>query len=149
MKTFEELYNYILNEAGRPATAFKYNITMNDAYAFALSVMRQNGETNAATYAIWDYIWRLLPNEIKSPELIKVKKTLGTDGIKNFIHTVLKVFETYIDTKKIISGLSNRKKIEQYLNRPIKKLGNRNLKKVRSRLRPHGHLPAQENLMFP
>ena len=128
MKTFNELYSHILTEGkGRPVVAFKYDVSLNDAYAFALSVMRENGETNAATYAIWDYIWKSLPDNIKSEELVKIKKTLGTGGIKDFIHSVLRMFRSLIDIKKIISDLSNREKIEQYLNRPTEELGSRNL----------------------
>jgi len=55
MNEFNNTYKQLLKEA-RPARLFQHEPTMNDAYQHALTVMRQHGETNAPTFAIWDYI---------------------------------------------------------------------------------------------
>lgn len=130
MTTFNEYYKLLISE-GRPVTAFSYNPSMNDAYTFAIKIMRENGEKNAATYAMWDYIWRSLSEEIKTPKIVAYKKKIGTSGIKEFIHFILKSYEPAIPHLKddVISALIDEKRILKYLNRGVGDRGSRSLKR--------------------
>jgi len=57
MSEFDKLYKSLMLEMARPASILRHSESLNKAYASALQIMRRYGETNAPTFAIWDYIY--------------------------------------------------------------------------------------------
>lgn len=117
MNQFHKLYTKLLLEV-RPFTAFQEAPTLADAAKQALAIFRRNGVTNAATFGLWDYIWRNLPENLKTPQAIAFKKQFTTVKIREFITGFVKKHSKYIDKNALIDALTDEEKILQYINRP-------------------------------
>lgn len=122
---FDKTYRQLMSEMARPVTGFKHDQSMNKAYATLLAYMREFGETNAATFYAWEYIWKNIPEELKSEQEIQLKNSMRTDGIKKFIKEFLIRHENSIDKNELIDAMTDRDMIEDYIFRSMDQRGNR------------------------
>jgi hypothetical protein len=128
---FDETYRQLMSEMARPVTGFRHDQTMNSAYAILLGYMRKYGETNAATFAAWEYIWLNLPEEVKTEQESAEKKRLRTDNIKGFIRDFLIRHQNSIDKNELIDAMTNEDMVRTYVTRTLAQRGNRALGKAR------------------
>ena len=111
-------------EMARQATILSHDNELNNSYGICLKLMRKYGETNAPTFAIWDYIWRCLPEELRS--IHQEEKTKhSSPTLKFFIVGILKNELDPRSRVQLIQDLTNESKIRYYVNRPLNDRGNR------------------------
>jgi len=124
MSEFDTLYRELMIEMARPATFLSFDQQLNNAYAQCLKIMRMYGETNAPTFAIWDYIWRCLPSEVKDVYGEERKKH-SSPTLKHFMGDLLKNKLNPQIRVQLVEDLTNESKIRSYVNRPLNGRGNR------------------------
>lgn len=118
-------------EMARPVTILQHNQTLQGAYAKALKVMRATGQKNAPTFAIWDYIWRCLPDSIKTQDLVDQKRKTSSPTLKFFIIDILKKLPPEIE-RQLINDLGDDARVKQYVLRPLNDRGSRAIGKARA-----------------
>ena len=124
MSDFDKLYKSLMLEMARTATILRHDNELNNAYGICLKIMRKYGETNAPTFAIWDYIWRCLPEELRSiHQQEKTKHSAPT--LKFFIINIMKNELNPHSRVQLIQDLTDESKIRSYVNRPLNDRGSR------------------------
>lgn len=113
MKTFEEYY---LVEMARPASSFP-DPFLNNGYAEALKKFKGLGVNNANTYTIWDFMFTQLPDVLKTPEVLALKKKKSGTLQRNFVLDLVHNNIPLIDTRKWVADFNDISKIQDYLNR--------------------------------
>jgi hypothetical protein len=124
MSEFDSLYKQLMLEMARPATFLAFDQNLNNAYSECLQIMRQYGETNAPTFAIWDYIWRCLPSEVRDVYGEERKKH-SAPTLKHFMADILKNKLNPQIRIQLVKDLTDESKIRSYVNRPLNDRGNR------------------------
>ena len=123
MSEFDKLYKELMCEMARPASILAHSKNLNNAYATCLKIMRMYGETNAPTFAVWDYIWKCLPDGIQDI-YYQEKKKQSSPTLKFFIIDILKNKLSPLDETQLIEDLTDESKIRSYINRPLEHRGN-------------------------
>ncbi len=144
MKTFEQHINAILLEMARPAKSFD-DPFLNNAYSESLKKFKQMNIYNANTYTIWDFIFRLLPKEIKTPEMLEAKSKASGQYQRPFVQSIILTHKINIDTKKLAHDMNNFDYIKQYLNRSD--VGNRQKGKIKSQTSELTNMEFQDPLI--
>lgn len=131
MITFKEYFELFV-EMARPAKSFDDPV-MNKAYADSLKKFKQLGIHNANTYTIWDFIFRLLPENIRTPEIeMKKKKAHGT-FLRGFVTDFLLKNQEIINMNKLADDMNNINFIKSYIYRPIRQGDSRRIGKDNTR----------------
>ena len=118
-------------EMAKPVSLLRHDAELQTAYGECLRIMRKNGETNAPTFAVWDYIWRCLPDVMKTEEMIIAKRKTTSLDLKYLIIDILKNKLTPEIRSQLINDLRNEPKINRYIHRPLSERGYRALGKAR------------------
>jgi hypothetical protein len=70
------------------------------------------------------YIWKCLPDHIKTEDLVKQKVKHSSQTLKFFIIDILKKLPPEVEEQLVID-LTNESKIRSYVNRPLSERGHR------------------------
>lgn len=119
MNTFKDLqniYDEILEE-GRVSQHKFLNLGLLQAQEECRAIFIDLGFTTAATYAVMDYIYRLLPYKIKTPEVQQAKKKNYGAYLRPFVVNLVNQNERKINIRKLKSKMVDRELIKQYLER--------------------------------
>lgn len=126
MSEFDELYKELMLEMARPVSILRHDYELQVAYGECLKIMRKYGETNAPTYTVWDYIWRCLPNSVKTEEVVAERnKNNNATNLKHFIIDLIKKKLPLDIRGQLIKDLKNDSKIRNYVQRPVSDRGSR------------------------
>lgn len=112
---FHEKYD-ILNEY-RVSKHQINNMSLKDAYNESYEIFKDLGFTTASTFAIWDYIYRNLPDSIKTPEVQQQKKKSYGAYLRPFVVKMINDNLKSIDVNDLKMKMVDRGLIKQYLNR--------------------------------
>lgn len=93
------------------------NMSLKEAYLESYEIFKDLGFTTASTFAIWDYIYRNLPNSIKTPEIQEQKKKHYGAYLRPFVVKLINSNIKHIDVDKLKSVMLDRDMIKSYLDR--------------------------------
>ena len=116
MKTFEEHFNLVILEMARPSTSFK-DYAMNKAYVESLKKFRELNVFNANTFVIWDFIFRQLPENIKTPEIIQNRKKASGSLQRDFVLNLINNNLNSINFEDLAFRINDTSNISSYINR--------------------------------
>lgn len=128
MITFKEYFELFV-EMARPAKSFD-DPMMNEAYTNSLKKFKQMNIHNANTYVIWDFIFRLLPDNLKTPDIIAARKKASGTYQRNFVLDFINKHKNWIDFNQLSSDMNNVDYIRKYINK--EDIGNRKQGKINS-----------------
>jgi len=115
MLEFNKLYK-ILNEYRTSKHQFS-NMSLKQAYYESYEIFKDLGFTTASTFAIWDFIYRLLPDSIKTPEVKLLKQKSGGTNLRPVVVNLINNNMVKIDLNDLKSKMVDRELIQQYLKR--------------------------------
>lgn len=127
MINFKEYFE-LFCEMARPVKSFD-DPKMNQAYGDSLKKFKQLGVNNANTYTIWDFIFKLLPRNLKTVEILSNRKKYSGTLQRNFILNLIRRNESVIDFDRLALDINNIEYIKLYINRPILKNNSRRIGK--------------------
>jgi hypothetical protein len=105
------------------------NMSLKQAYNECYEIFIDLGFTTASTFAIWDFIYRLLPDDIKTPEVQQAKKKHYGAYLRPFVVSLINGNMVKINLEDLKSKMLDRKLIKQYLER--NEYGNRRTGKLK------------------
>ena len=116
LEDLQQLYEEILLEY-RTSTHVFMDDGLIQAYKQSYKIFIDLGFTTASTFAIWDFIYRLLPDEIKTPEIQNAKmKHYGTK-LRPFVVNLVNSNIRNIDLNELKSKMVNHDLVKQYLEK--------------------------------
>jgi hypothetical protein len=116
LEDLQQLYEEILLEY-RSYPHQLSDMSLKQAYNECYAIFKDLGFTTASTFAIWDYIYRNLPDLIKTPEVQQSKKKHYGKFLREFVVNLINANTTKINLKELKSKMLNRDLIKQYLDR--------------------------------
>jgi len=116
LEDLQQLYEEILLEY-RSSPHQLSDMSLKQAYNECYAIFKDLGFTTASTFAIWDYIYRNLPDKIKTPEVQQSKKKHYGTNLRPFIVNLINSNMTKINLKDLKSKMLDRDLIKQYLDR--------------------------------
>ena len=105
------------------------NMSLKQAYNECYEIFIDLGFTTASTFAIWDFIYRLLPDDIKTPEVQQAKKKHYGAYLRPFVVSLINGNMVKINLEDLKFKMLDRKLIKQYLER--NEYGNRRTGKLK------------------
>lgn len=122
LEDLQQLYEEILLEY-RTSTHLFTDDGLMRAYKDSYKIFINLGFTTASTFAIWDFIYRLLPDTIKTPEVQQSKmKHFGTK-LRSFVVNLVNNNIRNIDLNDLTSKMLNRELVKQYLGNKTMGIG--------------------------
>jgi hypothetical protein len=112
----QQLYHEILLEY-RVSTHQLSDTSLKQAYNECYEIFKDLGFTTASTFAIWDYIYRNLPDKIKTQEVQQTKKKHYGTNLRPFVVNLINSNMAKINLKDLKSKMVDRELIKQYLDR--------------------------------
>jgi hypothetical protein len=112
----QQLYDEILLEY-RVSPHQLSNMSLKQVYNECYEIFKDLGFTTASTFAIWDYIYRNLPDKIKTPEVQNAKKKHYGKFLREFVVNLINANMVKINLKNLKSKMLDRDLIKQYLDR--------------------------------
>lgn len=112
----QNIYEEILEE-GRVSQHKFLNLGLQQAQEECRAIFVDLGFTTAATYAVMDYIYRLLPDKIKTPEVQQTKKKHFGAYLRPFVVNLVNQNERKINIRELKAKMVDRELIKQYLKR--------------------------------
>jgi len=92
--------------------------TLQDAYKESYRIFIDKGFTTASTFAIWDFIYRLLPKKFKPAAVQQMKKKYFGNKLRQFVvELVNDGVKTEMQAKKLANMMMNENNIMEYLNK--------------------------------
>lgn len=137
MRTFKEIF-----EEGRISVHQFQELSLTDAYRQSYNIFKDLGFTTASTYAIWDFIYRLLPDQIKTPEVSTMKMKASGTNQRPFVVNLINSNSEKIDLSKLKQNMINRDNVSRYLNK--EDMGNRRTGKLKDLSRKAGYEVKQD-----
>jgi hypothetical protein len=116
LEDLQQLYEEILLEY-KVSPHQLSDMSLKQAYNECYAIFKDLGFTTASTFAIWDYIYRNLPDKIKTPEVQQSKKKHYGKFLREFVVNLVNTNMTKINLKELKSKMLNRDLIKQYLDR--------------------------------
>lgn len=104
------------------------NMSLKQAYNECYEIFIDLGFTTASTFAIWDFIYRLLPDDIKTPEVQQAKKKHYGAYLRPFVVSLINDNMVKINLEDLKSKMLDRELVKQYLER--NEYGNRRTGKL-------------------
>lgn len=105
------------------------NMSLKQAYNECYEIFIDLGFTTASTFAIWDFIYRLLPDDIKTPEVQQAKKKHYGAYLRPFVVSLINGNMVKINLEDLKFKMLDRGLIKQYLER--NEYGNRRTGKLK------------------
>ena len=116
LEDLQQLYEEILLEYRTSIHLFS-DSNLIQAYKDSYKIFIDLGFTTASTFAIWDFIYRLLPDTIKTPEVQQSKmKHFGTK-LRPFVVALVNNNIRKIDLDDLTSKMLNKELVKQYLEK--------------------------------
>lgn len=116
LEDLQQLYEEILEESRVSQHQFS-DMSLKEAYQQSYNIFKNLGFTTAATFAVVDYIYRLLPDSIKNPEIQQQKKKSFGAYLRPFVVNLINDNLEKINLNDLKSKMTNEKLIMQYLDR--------------------------------
>lgn len=119
MQEFIKFYNdsiKVLNEYRTSKHLFD-DMSLRDAYKESYNIFLDLGFTTASTFAMWDFIYRLLPDSIKSPEVVTMKKKSYGTNLRPFVVKLINDNIDNIDIDELKLKMLDRELVNNYLKR--------------------------------
>jgi len=105
------------------------NMSLKQAYNECYEIFIDLGFTTASTFAIWDFIYRLLPDNIKTPEIQQAKKKHYGAYLRPFVVSLINDNMVKINLEDLKSKMLDRELVKQYSDR--NEYGNRRTGKLK------------------
>lgn len=112
MKPFTEFFN----EARVSLYNFDYP-SLQAAYKITHKEFLNQGFTAASTFAIWDYIYRLLPKKVKTANVQMAKKKHSGTKLRPFVVDLVNSSLTPQSAKALAKIMTNPENVKSYLQR--------------------------------
>lgn len=116
LEDLQKLYDEILLEY-RISPHQLSDMSLKQAYNECYEIFKDLGFTTASTFAIWDFIYRLLPDTIKTPEVQQVKKKHFGTKLRPFVVNLINGNMIKINQKDLKAKMLDRELVKQYLER--------------------------------
>jgi|APGre2960657373_1045057.scaffolds.fasta_scaffold09975_2 hypothetical protein len=116
LEDLQQLYEEILLEY-KVSPHQLSDMSLKQVYNECYEIFKDLGFATASTFAIWDYIYRNLPNKIKTSEVQQSKKKHYGKFLREFVVNLINANMTKINLKELKSKMLNRDLIKQYLDR--------------------------------
>lgn len=113
MRPFMEIYN-----EGRTSQHQFNDMSLQDAYKICYETFKDLGFMTAASFAVFDFVYRLLPDSIKTPDIQQQKRKSFGAYVRPFVINLINDNQDNIDIGKLKQNMVNRELIKQYLDKP-------------------------------
>ena len=92
--------------------------TLQDAYQQSYKIFIEKGFTTASTFAIWDFIYRLLPEKFKPAAVQQMKKKYFGAKLRPFVVSLVNSNIKWEEqAKELATKMTNEENVMQYLNK--------------------------------
>lgn len=116
LEDLQSIYDEILEE-GRVSKHQFSDMSLKQAHEICRDIFKDLGFTTAATFAIPNFIYRLLPSIIKTPEIEAAKRKNFGAYLRPFVINLINQNIDKIDLDELKEKMTNRELIKQYLER--------------------------------
>jgi hypothetical protein len=93
------------------------DVKLKDAYWESYEIFKDLGFSTASTFAIWDFIYRLLPDHIKTDEVQMLKRKHGGTAMRRFVVYLINASRENIDKRQLIDDMKNVENVREYLHK--------------------------------
>jgi uncharacterized protein YlxW (UPF0749 family) len=92
--------------------------TLRDAYQQSYKIFIDKGFTTASTFAIWDFIYRILPEKFKPAAVQKMKKKYYGTALRPFVVNLVNSNVKWQEqADELASKMTDKNNIVKYLNK--------------------------------
>jgi hypothetical protein len=112
MKPFVQFFT-----EGRPSIHHFTDPKLTEAYWESYEIFKDLGFETASTFAIWDFIYRLLPDHIKTEEVQMMKRKHYGSTLRKFIVNFINASQMKIDKRQLIDDMKNVEMVREYLHK--------------------------------
>jgi len=116
IEDLQSIYDEILEE-GRTSKHQFSDMSLKEAHEQCRNIFKNLGFTTAATFAIPDFIYRLLPSAIKTPEIKAIKGKSSGAYLRPFVVNLINQNIDKIDLDDLKEKMTDPELVKQYLNR--------------------------------